>query len=88
MGHVNFTDFRANMAKHLDKLEQDRDQLIITRQGHEPMVVMPLKDMEGMEETLFLLSNPANRAMLLESIAQLDAGLGIEVDPKTLKPLR
>ena len=80
MSHVTLSDFRANMAKHLDKLEQDRDQLIVTRQNHEPMVVMPLKDLEGMEETLYLLSNPANAARLLESIKDANAGKLIERD--------
>jgi antitoxin YefM len=88
MDHVNFTEFRANMAAHMDKLEQDRDQLVVTRQGHEPMVVMPLKDLQGMEETLYLLGNPANAAMLLNSIRQLDEGRVVEVDPETMKPLR
>jgi antitoxin YefM len=88
MGHVNFTEFRANMAKHLDKVEQDRDQLVITRQGHEPLVVMPLSDLVGLEETMHLLGSAANREMLLESIAELDAGRIVEVDPVTFKPLR
>jgi antitoxin YefM len=74
MGHVNFTDFRANMAKHLDKVEQDRDQLIITRQGHEPLVVMTLDDFRGLEETLTLLSNSANDKRLTRSMANADAG--------------
>jgi antitoxin YefM len=88
MGYVNLTEFRANIAKHLDKVEQDRDQLVITRQGHEPLVVMPLSDLVGLEETMHLLGSAANRDMLLESIAELNAGRGIEVDPTTLKPLR
>lgn len=88
MGHVNFTEFRANMAAHMDKLEQDRDQLVVTRQGHEPMVVMPLKDLEGMEATLYLLGNQANAAHLLASMRELDEGKVVEVDPTTMKPLR
>jgi antitoxin YefM len=88
MGHVSLSDFRANIASHLDKLEQDRDHLVVSRQGHEPVVVLPLKDWQGMEETLFLLSTKANRDMLSASIAELDAGRGIEVDPETMKPVR
>ena len=88
MGHVNFTEFRANMAAHMDKLEQDRDTLVVTRQGHEPMVVMPLKDLEGIEETLYLLGNPANAKHLLDSIQELNEGKVVEVDPETMKPLR
>jgi antitoxin YefM len=88
MSHVTFTEFRANMASHMDKLEQDRDQLVVTRQGHEPMVVMPLKDLQGWEETLYLLGNPANAERLKRSIAQLENGKTIEVDPETMQPLR
>jgi len=80
MGHVSFTEFRANMASHMDKLEQDRDQLVVTRQGHEPMVVMPLKDLEGMEETLYLLGNPANAERLLAAVADADAGKAVVRD--------
>ncbi|MGL5116650.1 MAG: type II toxin-antitoxin system Phd/YefM family antitoxin [Beijerinckiaceae bacterium] len=87
MGAVNLTDFRANIAKHLDRLEEDRTHLIVTRQNHEAVVVLPLKDWEGMEETLYLLGNPANAAMLRRSIKQLDEGNRIEVDPETMQPI-
>ncbi len=87
MSHVTFTEFRANMASHMDKLEQDRDQLVVTRQGHEPLVVMALSEWEGLQETLHLLSNPANAAHLFASIRQLDEGKVVEVDPATMKPL-
>jgi antitoxin YefM len=75
MGVVSLTEFRANIASHLDRLEQDRDHLVVSRQGHEPMVVLPLKDWQGMEETLYLLSNPNNAKFLRESIAEANAGL-------------
>ena len=78
MGHVTFTDFRAQMARHLDQIEADRTELVITRQNHEPVVVMPLAELEGMRETLYLLSTPANAEHLLRSIAELDAGKGLE----------
>jgi antitoxin YefM len=37
-----------------------------------------------MDDTTYLLSDPANREMLLRSIAELDAGRGVErglIDP-------
>ncbi len=87
MSHVSLSDFRANIASHLDKLEQDRDHLVVMRQGHEPVVVLPLKDWQGMEETLYLLSTKANRDMLARSIAELNAGQIVEIDPETMQPL-
>ena len=80
MNVISLSELRANMAKHFDRVEQDHDELIVTRQNREPMVVMSLSDFEGWKETMYLLSNPANANMLRKSIAELDAGKGIEVD--------
>lgn len=78
MPHVTFTELRANMAQHFDKIEADRTELIVTRQNHEPVVVMPLSELEGLRETIHLLSSPANAGRLREAIAELDAGKGSE----------
>jgi antitoxin YefM len=80
MRHVTLTQLRANMAKYFDQVEQDRDELVVTRQNHEPVVIMPLSELEGLRETLHLLSTPANAEHLRESIAQLNAGKGFERD--------
>lgn len=78
MSHVTFTELRANMAKHFDQLEADRTELVVTRQNHEPMAVLPLAELEGLRETVHLLSTPANAERLVGSIAALDAGHGVE----------
>ena len=41
-------------------------------------VTLPLDEWNGLKETLYLLSNPNNAKELLESIAELNAGRGIE----------
>jgi antitoxin YefM len=74
MGVVTLTELRANMASHFDKVEQDRTELVVTRQNHEPVVIMPLAELEGLRETLHLLSSPANAERLRQSIAQANAG--------------
>jgi antitoxin YefM len=82
--HVSFTELRAGMAKYFDRVEADRDELVVTRQNHEPLVVLPLAELEGLRETLHLLSTPANAEHLLASIAEADAGNVIErelIDP-------
>lgn len=80
MGQVNFTDFRANMAAHLDRIEQDRTELVVTRQNHESVVIVAQAEWEGMQETLHLLSTPANAAELRASIADYEAGRLVEHD--------
>jgi antitoxin YefM len=66
------------LHRNLDKVEADRAELVVTRQNHEPVVIIPLAEWEGMKETLHLLSAPENARRLRESIAELDAGKGTE----------
>ncbi len=80
MKHVTFTDLRNHMATHFDQVEADRTELIVTRQNHEPLALLPLAELESMRETLHLLDTPANAQRLLRSIAELDAGKGVERD--------
>lgn len=77
---TTFTDLRNNLAMHLDRVEGDRMELVVTRQNHDPVVIVSLAEWEGMKETLHLLSSPANAEKLRQSIAELDAGKGIERD--------
>ena len=80
MGYVTFTDFRNNLATHLDKIEQDRVELIVTRQNRTPSVIMLLSEWEGMKETLHLLSTKANAERLLSAMADANAGRAVERD--------
>jgi antitoxin YefM len=80
MNVISLSELRANMAKHFDRVEQDHDELIVTRQNREPMVVMSLSDFESWKETMYLMANPTNKERLLRSIAELNEGKGIEVD--------
>lgn len=71
---MNQIPFKSLSASDLDRLEKERGELVVMRDGHEPMVILPQSELEGLKETLYLLSNPANAKMLLDSIAELDAG--------------
>jgi antitoxin YefM len=68
MSPITFTDLRANMARHFDRIEADRTELVVTRQNHEPVVIMPLSELEGLRETVHLLGTPANAEHLRRSI--------------------
>lgn len=74
MAHVNFTELRANMAAHFDRVEADRKELIVTRQNHEPVVIVALSEWEGMQETLHLLGNSANADHVRRSIRSYEEG--------------
>jgi antitoxin YefM len=78
VSQVSFSELRANMAKHLDQVLTDRDELVVTRQNREPVVILPLAELESLRETLHLLSTPANAEHLLGAVAELEAGRGRE----------
>jgi antitoxin YefM len=82
MDHVSYTDLRQNLKKHLDKVSDDRAPLLVTRRDGKSVVVMSLAEYEGWEETLHLLSDPANAEHLRESMAQAEAGDFVEFEPK------
>jgi antitoxin YefM len=81
MAHVSYSEFRANLASHMDAVVDGRVPLVVTRQGGKGNVVMlSEEEFAGWQETVHRLSNPRNAARLLESIQQADAGLAAEHD--------
>jgi antitoxin YefM len=80
MIHVSYTDLRKNLASYMDRANDDRDAIVVTRQGKEPVVMMAASEFEGWMETVYLLGSPANAKELLASIAEADAGNLVEHD--------
>jgi antitoxin YefM len=75
-GHITYTEFRKNPAKYMDKVS-DGGPLHIKRDAGS-VVLMSEEEFEGWIETLYLLRSPANAKELMGSIAELDAGKGVE----------
>lgn len=77
MQAVSYSEARENLKAMIDKVAADRAPLAITRQrGQEGAVLISASEWASIEETLYLLSSPANAKRLLESIAELEAGGG------------
>ena len=65
------------MASYLDRVTEDREPLLVTRQGGKGnVVILSEEEFSGWQETVHLLSSPRNAARLLASIRELDAGQG------------
>lgn len=76
MKTMSFSQSRARYAQTLDSVVDDREEVVITRAGHEPVVIVSLADYQSLKETAYLLQNPANARRLLRSIERLEAGGG------------
>ena len=78
MKTMSYTESRARYAEVLDHFEDHREEVVITRSGHEPAVILSLSEYESLQETAYLMRSPANARRLMESISRLEAGLGTE----------
>ncbi len=83
MDAITYSSARANLASTMDRVCNDHEPLIITRNGEQAVVMLSLEDYKALEETAYLLRSPANARRLLSSIAQLSAGQGT---PRELAP--
>ena len=69
MESVNYTEFRRNLANYLDKVENDRVPMIITRSNNRRSVVISYDDYMENEATLHLMSSQENIRVINEAIA-------------------
>lgn len=76
MKTMSYTESRANYAQVLDDVVNNREETIITRAGHEPVVIVSLAEYESLRETAYLLRSPVNSRRLLDSIDNLESGRG------------
>jgi len=78
MDAISYTAARANLAATMNRVCDDHEPLIITRNSEQAVVMMSLEDYKALEETSYLLRSPQNAQRLMASIAQLEAGNGKE----------
>ena len=78
MDAITYTAARANLAGTMDRVCNDHEPIIITRNTQQAVVMISLDDFKALEETSYLLRSPKNARRLLESIATLDVGQGKE----------
>lgn len=71
---TNFTDFRTNLKKYLDHVENNNETLIIKRGRGHGTVLISLDEFSSIIETMHLLSSKANADRIYESIEQLKTG--------------
>lgn len=71
---ANYTEFRTNLKKYLDEVEQNQETLIIKRGTGKGTVMLSLDEYNSLMETVHLLSSKKNADRLFESIQQMKEG--------------
>ena len=81
MSTLSYTELRSNLARTMDEAIASRDAILVTRQGGKGNVVLMAEaEFRSWQETIHLLSSPANAARLLHAVAAAEAGQGTERD--------
>ncbi len=78
MDTISYSAFRSQLARFLDKVNDDHKPVLVTRQNGKPAIVMSLEDYQSYEETAYLMASPKNAERLNQAIADIEAGNTIQ----------
>jgi len=76
MSTITYSAARDHLAEVWDKTVSTREPVVVSRRGSESIVLLPLEEWEGLQETAHLLRSPANAKRLLAALNRLDHGAG------------
>lgn len=76
MNAITYTAARENLASTMDKVCNDREPVIITRNRDQAVVMVSLEDYKALEETAYLTRSPKNAERLRSAIRSMEKGRG------------
>ncbi len=65
---------KSHLSELVDRVEGQHDRVIVTRNGRPAAVLISNEDLDGLEETLAIMSDPALMAQIRESEQALTEG--------------
>ncbi len=78
MDAITYTTARAQLASNMNRVCENHEPLIITRNREQSVVMLSLADYQALEETAYLLRSPINAKRLIDAVIELNAGNGTE----------
>lgn len=73
----SLAEVKAHLSAYVDQVEQQHERVVITRNGRPAALLISPDELEALEDTLDLLSDPEAMAELAEAKADIAAGRGI-----------
>jgi antitoxin YefM len=77
--HMPLADVKNRLSEVVDRLEREHGRVVITKYGRPAAVVISVEDLEGLEETLDILSDPKLMRRIRKAEAEVDAGAAEEL---------
>jgi prevent-host-death family protein len=68
------SEVKARLSEMVDRVCRTHDRITVTRNGRPTAVLISLEELESLEETLDLLSEPGARQQIAEARAAVEAG--------------
>jgi prevent-host-death family protein len=62
--HLPLADVKKRLSEVIDTLEREHGRVVVTKHGRPAAVMINVDDLESLEETLEILSNPALMAAI------------------------
>ncbi|MFC0547321.1 type II toxin-antitoxin system Phd/YefM family antitoxin [Kutzneria chonburiensis] len=73
-------DARDHLSEVVSEVQRTHDRVTITRHGHPAAVILAPEDLEGLEETIAILSTPGALLEIQTAQADIDAGDSVSGD--------
>ena len=65
--HMSLADVKNRFSEVVDRIEREHGRVVVTRHGKPAAILMSVEDVESLEETLAILSDP-------QLVAEIRAG--------------
>ncbi len=79
----SLAEVKAHLSTYVDRVERQHERVVITRNGRPAALLISPDDLEALEDTLDLLSDPAAMRQLAEAEADVAAGRVVPLDALT-----
>lgn len=76
MKAITYTAARENLAATMDRVCEDSEAVIITRNRDQAVVMLSMAEYQALEETAYLTRSPANARRLLDAVQAMEKGRG------------
>lgn len=77
--HLPLADVKNRLSEVVERLEREHGRVVITKHGRPAAVVLSIEDLEGLEETLEVLSDKPLMRRLRKSQTEVEAGAATEL---------
>jgi prevent-host-death family protein len=77
--HVPLADAKNRLSEVVERLEREHGRVVITKHGRPAAVMLSVEDLDSLEETLEILSDPVLMRSIRRAQREADAGKAVRL---------